>query len=340
MDLKSLNLNLKKKKSISDLICVDLGSTSTKVVRLRQGKDQPVLVGADILAPVSFIPPENEKPKLRLPAPLLTNYGAMCISSAKSLVRMINISGHERNQPLENQIRNQFSIDESFRVSYLNLSGHYGKGENRVLAIALPEDEVQMLLAMTSSGPPAPHSLEISGLTTLTSFMEGPVKEFRDDALCLIEAGAKSSYIFVLVKGKLSLLRKYDIGGEHVVAEIEKKLGVDAQMAMTILSEGAIDLSVMLEDIMGSVLRQLSISRDFVERQEKCRIRQIYLSGGMSLSKFWKQAVQQTTGLACLSWNPLADITIPQGAYPEKFNGLEILFASAIGAGLGTFQSS
>jgi hypothetical protein len=124
------------------------------------------------------------------------------------------------------------------------------------------------------------------------------------------------------------------------MGKIQQQMGVDREVAQGIISDGSFDISSCVRDVMGPFLRQLSISRDFVERQEKCRIGELYLSGGMSLSKYWVEAIGKGSKMKVHLWNPFEPIHIPTGAYPADLAGQETRFAAAVGAALGVYESS
>lgn len=141
-------------------------------------------------------------------------------------------------------------------------------------------------------------------------------------------------------KGGLVLTRKLDVGGEAVLTSIQKQLGVDRAMAESILSQGAIDVSQSVRSVIEPFLRQVTISRDYVERQENCRISTLYLSGGMSLSASWNDEVMRATGMEARIWNPFENVQIVQGAIPERLQGQEPRFAAAMGAAVGALNAT
>jgi len=331
----------KIKRGPSEIVAMDLGSSGLKVVRLRQGRDQFMVLGVDILPPVDLEQDRNKKERLKLPDVLVSNYAALSMTSVKSLVRMIVLTARadqKRNEAQE--VREHFSLKDGYRMAHSVLVPARGKLGARVLAVAAPADEASAVVGLLPSGAPAPYSLEISGLSTLTAFENGPGQKFKDDTVCLIETGASCTYVSIMKQGIPVLVRKYEIGGEALIQHVAQRLGVEREMAMTIISDDAIDLSAMLHDTMGFVFRQFSISRDFVERREKCRIREVLLTGGMSISPFWRDAVSQAMSLDAKTWDPFDNMQFAPGALPDVLIGQKSRFASAVGAGLGVLLQS
>jgi Tfp pilus assembly PilM family ATPase len=213
-----------------------------------------------------------------------------------------------------------------------------GKTETKYLAVAMPEDEAQSVLALVPAGPPAPLTLELSGLGALTAFLNGPGRDITDEAIGVIEAGARVTFLALFNKGALVLVRKFDFGCETLVTKVQQQMGVDRAVAEGIIADGSFDISGCVHDVMGPFLRQLSISRDFVERQEKCRIARIYLSGGMSLSDYWVEAIRSGSKMDLRLWDPFENIQMGPGAVAEALKGQHTRFAAALGLALGALE--
>ena len=209
-----------------------------------------------------------------------------------------------------------------------------------MLTVAVPEADAQAVLSHVAVGAPAPYAMELSGLAALNACLSGPGAQHAQEAVCIIECGSRVSFMAIFNKGALILARKIDVGGESIAAHVQKQLGLDSETAQSILAEGAIDISQAVREVIDPFLRQLTISRDFVEREENCRIKTAYISGGMALSTYWTNEIKRATGMDVQSWNPFDQLTLAPGALPERLEGQQPRFASAIGAALGILRES
>jgi Tfp pilus assembly PilM family ATPase len=337
MDLQSV---LDKRRGPSELVCLDLGASSIKAVRMKRVKDQVHVLAVDTLPAISWMSADEagRVGAIALPGSLTCNYAALCFNSEKAVVRMVNLPAHpDANHPLEAQLKDQFSLTESHRLKSVVLTSSKSRGSIRVLAAAVPDEEIRALVGMTSAGPPAAHRIELSSLATVNALLHGPGAQYRQEGLCLLDTGAHSTTIVFLNRGGLVLLRKYETGGEKLVGKIMESLDVDRETAVAMLAEGAIDLSGMVDAVLGFILRQLSISKDFVERQENCHVRRLFLGGGMSVSPVWADAVRRATDMEIQKWNPLEGLQGASDVVPDGLRGKESLFAGAVGVGLGAY---
>jgi len=319
----------------NEVLGVDLGASGTKVVRLRKGKETISLVGASLLPPL-----DANATALALPPELVTNYAAVTLSSNQHLIRLINVPGvGETETALAAKLQDIVKVEKSQRFAFRILRAVPGKRETLVLTVALPETEVLRVLALLPHGPPAACSCEDAGLAALTAFFHGPGREFYDDAVCFIETGANGTFVAFINKNTPVLIRSLELGGEKLIANLQSQWGLDRETALGALGQGAtIDISQPLRELASPALRQLNISRDFVERQEGCRISKVFLSGGLGQIKQWGQAVQESMGVAAVVWDPLEALQV--SAVSEAIRNQSGRFASAIGAALAALEEA
>lgn len=325
----------------SELIALDFGKSGIKAVKLRRVRDQIQVLGADILAPfpISADVPPDRACRLGLPPHLLTKYAALVVNTPQTKIRLLANPQAHGETDLEEQIREQMGIDAGTRMASLPISSEPNRPPDRRLAVSIPESEIQIVLALTASGSPAPCSLQAAGLATFDAFSDGIGSKLGEDAAFLIEAGSRFSFVYCIHKRKPVLLRRHDQGAEALVDHLRSNLGIDRKMASTVLCDGAVDISSAIQTVMKPLFKQLMISRDFVERQEKCVFRSLFLSGGLSRNRLWVKAVEEALRLRAEVWNPFSGFSLASGAFPERLGGDEPRFTAALGAGLGVLQS-
>ena len=331
------------RKPPQDLVALDFGYSGIKAIRLKKVNGVPTVLAVDVLPAVRIDEQAAEGPRkpshMELAKPMQANYAAVAYSGGRALVRVVSIPGQMSDHgETEQALREHIGLDKSYRVAYLPTSATRGK-DARVLAVALPNSDAETVLSHVGLGAPAPHSMEISGLSAMHACLMGPAAQADSEAVCIIECGAQVSVMAIFNKGALVLARKLEVGGQLVVAHIQKQFGVDAEMAQSILTQGAFDISASIKHVIDPFVRQLTISRDFVERQENCRISGIFMSGGMCLSAGWVKEIERAAGMPVRMWDPFAGRTMAPGAYPEHLQGQQARFAAAMGSALGGMEA-
>ena len=131
-----------------------------------------------------------------------------------------------------------------------------------------------------------------------------------------------------------------DFGIRTLQQKLVADLGVDEELATSILTDQSINISTSLASVMLPFIKQLSISKDFIERHQGCRIKSVYTSGGMSLLPSFSNEVEQMLHVDVKSWSPFENIGVETGLLPEELSQQATRFTTAIGAAIGGFQES
>ena len=337
-------MKFKFKRGVSDIVGVDIAASGIKAVRLKRGSNAtmaPTLLAAALLPPVSIPTDGQAIPALTLPKSLGARQVSIALTGKSALVKLLSFMG-KTDAAIEAQLWEMMGIDKAaeFRISYRILTEGHGRTESKVLAIAIPEAEIQLALQLFPSGLPAPYSIELSGLASLSSFLQGPVFQFPDETVGVIDFGAEVSFLAIFNKMVAVLVRKFDFGSKSILTRVQESMGVNTDTALEIVSGGSIDLSQLFTDAMDPFIKQLVISRDFLERRENCRISRIFVCGGATVSRDWNTVVHNALGLPITPWNPFEPVTIAPDAIPDDLKGRETRFAAAMGAAWGTLDST
>lgn len=326
----------------SDIVGVDVGTSAIKIVRMRKNAGgRPTVLGAAVLPYEATEGESGAASKVAVPQKLRARYASLAVTGRGAIIKLLSLPGRfeagAEEKILENLgIRNA----EQFRISYRVLREGHGRSESRVLAVALPEDEAQRAMAPFATGLPAPVSLEISGLATLTAFSAGPLVKLEEQATGLVEFGATSTFVSFFHRNSLLLVRQFEVGANEVVARVQKSLGTDAETARGIIGGGAFDVSQPVMEVCGPLIKQLAVSRDFVERREDCRVGCVFVSGGMTASPTVIGELRGSLEVDVEQWNPLADFPAAPGAIPPELEGHEWRLSGAVGACLATLEAT
>jgi Tfp pilus assembly PilM family ATPase len=328
----------------TDVLGLDLATTGAKAVRLNKRNEVITVIAADIL-PALSIPPSTESKTeavqpLHLPKHLRAKHVALAVTSPGAVVKLLSFPAHT-DKSGDMQINELMGLGDAadYRVGYEPVGEHHPRAETRVLAVAMPEQQAQGLSFLFPYGAPAPCSIEVSGLASMTSFLRGPGREHADDCVAVVDFGSTTSLVAMFSKGVLVLVRKFDFGTSAILKRVQDNLGVDAETAQGILVDGSFDVSQVVHQTMEAFTQQLIISRDFVERRENCHIRKLYICGGTINLRDWLNEVRSVIGLETAFWNAFEGLTVPPGAVPEKLKGQESRFTAAVGAALAVLEN-
>lgn len=323
-------------RGYADVLGLDIGSSSTKAIRLKKVNGTLTLVAADILPRITLPATATESaPPLSIPRALQGRYVAIASSAPGAIVKLLTMPIHS-DKSTDAHVNELMGLGDNadYRVSYEQVSE--GRAEHKVLAAGLPGQTAKALCQLFPTGIPAPCSVEISGLASMTAFSAGPGAKHKNDIVAAIDFGASSSYVAFFNNGVMSLIRKFDMGSDALLKRLQTSLGVDENVALGILNDGSFDISQILRQTMEPFLQQLTISWDFVERRENSQISSLYASGGLSGLKTWAKEIQSVTSREPIVWNPFDCTSIQPGAIPDRLKGQESRFAAAMGSAIAT----
>lgn len=315
----------------SDVLGLDFGISGTKAVRLKKTDEKISLLAADILPSLS---PTGGSASISVPRPLHARYAAMATSAPGAVVKLLTLPLHS-DKPTDVHVNELMGLGESadFRVGYEHVFD--SRTERRVLAVALPDASARALCHLFPTGIPAPCSIEVSGLATMTAFAHGPGAKHKGDTVAVLDFGATTAYVAFFNKGVMSLIRKFDFGSVPILKKLQESLGVDEDVAFGILNDQSFDISKILRQTMEPFLQQMTISWDFVERRENSPISHLYVCGGLTTMKSWRDEVKEIAGHEPTTWDPFEALDVQPSAIPSKLKGQESRFAAAVGAAYG-----
>jgi Tfp pilus assembly PilM family ATPase len=328
----------RSRKRFVELVGIDFSTTATKVVRLKKGKSELSLVGIDELPAIEF---GSSAPKVELPRNINANYGCLTYSGLSSVVRMVNAPVASEDQSLdETKLRGMLNVEDDFRVSSMLVNRGSGRLDSSFLAAAVPQSDIDFLLDMFSVGTPAPASVEVAGLSFVPAFLNARWAEVEKESVCLLDAGESVSHFVFLNKGTIGLVGKLSFGVRSIREKLAEDLGVDDELADSILSDRSINISSSLRSVMEPYLKQLSISMDFLQRHQGCRVTKVYVSGGLSLVPSWSAEVEQIMNAKVLHWSPLENIQCDSDLLTDELKAQATRFSAAIGAAIGGFDEA
>ena len=331
---KAASLNKLWHREYTDVLGLDIGESGIKAVRLKLIKKHISVVAVDILPVITL--PEGESgamPSLVIPKALKARHVALAVSGGGAQIKLLSFPAHSEKS-IDTHILELMGLSNraKYRIAYEPLTET--RVEVRVLAVALPDGLGRSICKLFPVATPAPCSLEVSGLASMTAFSKGPGLTHSEGCVAVVDFGYSSAMVAFFNKGVMVLIRKLDLGVVHILKKMQESLGVDQDVAIGILNDGSFDVSRIVHQAMEPFLQQMVVSWDFVERRENVHIKDLYACGGGVSIRGWTQELESATGQKVSVWNPFETLTLHDGAYPERFKGQESRFSGAIGAAL------
>lgn len=325
-----------KKPKITDVVGVDFGSTSTKLVRIRGGGGKNSLVDADVMPAFDVFDGNGET--IRVPKKLSAPYAAACVAGEDAHVRFMFIASKLNDRrAIQQRVGKSLGLGREYRVGHTIVEKGKDQIDHKVLAAGMPLSEVRAVRGLFSARRPSLVSLENAGLAALNSFSHTEQARDAEGIVCYLEAGAHSSFISFFLEGELRLVRKFDHGSVYIQQRIQDVLNINEDDALTVLFEDASPLMDQSLDPVGTMMQEITISCKFVERNENAPIEKVYASGGLSYSPFWTYMMSEAMHAEIEVWDPFTANGMKN--VPKGVKGVESMFTPAVGAALALLKN-
>jgi Tfp pilus assembly PilM family ATPase len=344
--MKSITVLLDRlRKGPADVVGLDLGSSAVKAVRLKHIGTEIQLLGAEVLPALADLPGIDQgvatSPTIQLPSRVRSRSVSLAVSGARAIIKLVSFPGAV-GPDLIDRLPESMGIKEpdTYRISYRIVTEGHGRTESRVLAVALPDETASLAMGLFASGLPAPYSLEVSGLATLTAFQHGYGETYADAAVGLVEFGSAITTLTIMNRNAAILIRRFDFGSRSLIDRVRESLGVADETARDIVGDSSFDISETATELLTPFISQFVLSRDFVERRENCRIERFHVSGGLATSSDVTKGLARALDVEIADWDPFRGLSLAPQALDETASAARWRFAAATGAALATVEES
>jgi len=344
---------LGKKK---DVVGLDIGSSSIKLVELREGKGGFKLQNLAI----SPLPPEAIVDGALMDSVTIINTIRDLVATSKTKIKEVvtSVSGHSvivkkitlplmTEAELEESIQWEAERYIPFDINDVNIDFHISGAtpENPevmdVVLVAAKKDIINDYVSVTMESGLNPVIIDIDSFA-LENMLAINYEIEKDETVAIANIGASVTNINILRNNITSFTRDIFKGGNQITEEIQRQLHIDYEEAEKTKVGSKVDLSSqpIIQNVLRAASESLAIeignSLDFFHSTTTYeKIAKLYLSGGGSKIKDFDIALQQHIGIPVEVVNPFKKIE-----YSGKNFDLEYLREigplMAVGVGLAS----
>jgi len=339
---------LNKKK---DIVGIDIGSSSVKLVQLKEAKGVYQLVNVGVFP----LPPEAIVDNTLIDSAAIANAIRVLITSLGIKIKDVacSISGNSviirkislpvmPVQELEDQISWEAEQYIPFDINDVNMDfqilgpDSFDPTKMNVLLVASKKDIINDYVAVFSEA-----GLQLS-VVDIDSFAIQNAFEINHDAgpeevFALINIGASIMNINVVKAGVTLFTRDVQMGGNLYTEEIQKQLGVSSNEAESMKILANIVDNGPLQDVLGKVNDTITMeirrSLDFFNSTANDdRISKVYVSGGCTKGYKLIEAISDKVGLPVEMINSFAKLSYSDKEFdPEYLQEISPLMAVTVG---------
>jgi type IV pilus assembly protein PilM len=327
--------------SKKDLIGIDVGSSSVKLVRLREsrGNYQLVNVGILPLAPETIV--DNTIMDSAAIVEAISNLivgmkvkgkrVSTSVSGHSVIIRKIMLSLMTEDE-LEASIQWEAEQYIPFDLAEVNIDFQIlgpdvkDPSQMNVMLVAAKKDYVEDFVAVFTEAGLEPVVMDIDCFATENTFNVN-YGFVEDEVVAVVDLGASAISVNIL-KGDLSLFtRDIQAGGNLIREELQKRLGISSDQAEYLKIGGRtlddIDsdaVEEVLADAVENLVQEVQRSFDFFSATSgDDKIVKIYLTGGVSKSRQVCETLEKNLGIPTEVINPFRNISVNEKDFDLEY---------------------
>lgn len=335
-----------------DLIGIDIGSSSVKLVQLSPFKDSYQLLNAAVLPLPSEAIVDNTLMDTAVVVDtvkgLMNSLGiktkevACSISGNSVIIRKITLPAMTTDE-LEEQISWEAEQYIPFDIKDVNIDFQIlgpdalDPGKNQVLLVASKKDIINDYVSIFSEAGLSLCVMDVDSFAVQNTFELNT--DNLEDVVALVNVGAGVININVVKSAGSLFTRDVQMGGNLYTEEIQKQLGVGAQEAETLKKlaseQTAGGLAEVISRVNDTLAQEIRRSVDFYNSTAGGdeRISKLVMSGGCSKMPGLRDVIKQKLGLDVDILNPFEKIQISDKDFDAEYIQ-EIAPLMAVGVGL------
>jgi type IV pilus assembly protein PilM len=342
-------LNLGKK----DVVGIDIGSSSVKLVQLRHGKGgyQLVSLGVaplpreaivdnaimDSASVVEVVRNLVESHKIK------TKNVATSVSGHSVIIRKIQLSIMTVEE-VEANIQWEAEQYIPFEISEVNLDFQILGPDSRdssqmnVILVAAKKEFVNDYVSVFRECGLTPVVMDIDCFAIENSF-EANYGVEEEEIVALINMGAAAMNVNVLKGGKSVFTRDIQVGGNMINEEIQKRLGISDEEAEQVKLGGEMEdvdpatVAAVVSDATETLAQEVQRSFDFFSATSADeKVQKLYISGGVSRTPSIREFLESQLTIPVEVLDPFRLVRADEKDFdPEYIQAVGPLFSVAVG---------
>lgn len=327
--------------SKKDIVGIDIGSSSVKLVRLRESRGNYQLANIGVMP----LDPEVIVDNMIMDSAAIVGVVDNLISEQKIKTKRVatSISGHSviirkillpimTEDELEASIQWEAEQYIPFDVSEVNIDfqilgpDEKDPSQMSVMLVAAKKDYVDDFVNVFSEAGLEPVVMDIDCFAVENMF-DMNYGFVDDEVVALVDMGASAISVNVL-KGEISVFtRDIQAGGNLISEELQKRLGISSEEAEKVkLGEREIDdvdaesIDEVLRDAVENLVQEVQRSLDFFSATSTDdKVRKVYLTGGVSGSQLVCETLENRLGVTVEVIDPFKNVVVSEKEFDADY---------------------
>jgi len=327
-------------KAKKEIVGIDIGSSSVKLVQLREVKGGHQLVNLGL----AQLPPEAIVDNAIMDSSAVVQAIRSLVESQKVKTKNVatSVSGHSviirkvqlpimTEEEMESSIQWEAEQYIPFEISEVNLDfqilGPDPKDPSQmtVILVAAKKDFVNDYMAVFKECGLNPVVMDIDCFALENAF-EANYGANEDEIIALVNMGASAMNVNILKGAGSVFTRDIQVGGNMFNEEIQKRLGLNSEDAEIVKLGGEVAgsdpaaVTAVVADAAETLAQEVQRSLDFFSATSADeKVQKLFVAGGVAMTPQIKVSLEQRLGIPVEVLNPFQSITVNEKDFDSDY---------------------
>ncbi len=323
-----------------NIVGLDIGTSTIKVVQLLKVKEQFNLVKASI-EELKFNAEEKDKlsalKRLLKRAKISEKEVNISIEGPSVIIRNIQLPKMSEAD-LKNAIKYEVEKYIPYNVNEVIVDCQIiSEAENNmgVLLVAAKKDSINDKIQLVQKAGLCPWVVDIDSLALINAFNLN--NEEKDKTIALLNIGSEATSVNIIRGDLLNFTRNIPVGGKRVTEVLAENFKVDLALAEE-LKRNPGDKKEAVDKLCLNAMREMAIeiksSFDYYESQYEEGVTEIFISGGVAIDENMANFLSENMDLEVKRWSVLDRLILGNKSLGDKISPIRDYFAVATGLAL------
>ena len=323
-----------------NIVGLDIGTSTIKVVQLLKTKEQFSLVKASI-EELKFNAEEKDKlsalKRLFKRAKISEKEVNISIEGPSVIIRNIQLPKMSEAD-LKNAIKYEAEKYIPYNVNEVIVDCQIiSEAENNmgVLLVAAKKDSINDKIQLVQKAGLCPWVVDIDSFALINAFNLN--NDESEKTIALLNIGSEATSVNIIRGDLLNFTRNIPVGGKRVTEVLAENFKVDLTQAEE-LKKNPGDKKEAVDEICLNAMREMAIeiksSFDYYESQYEEGVTKIYISGGVAINENMANFLSENMDLEVKRWSILDRLILGNKSLGDKISPIRDYFAVATGLAL------
>ena len=323
-----------------NIVGLDIGTSTIKVVQLLKVKEQFNLVKASI-EELKFNAEEKDKlsalKRLLKRAKISEKEVNISIEGPSVIIRNIQLPKMSEAD-LKNAIKYEVEKYIPYNVNEVIVDCQIiSEAENNmgVLLVAAKKDSINDKIQLVQKAGLCPWVVDIDSFALINAFNLN--NEEKNKTIALLNIGSEATSVNIIRGDLLNFTRNIPVGGKRVTEVLAENFKVDLALAEE-LKRNPGDKKEAVDKLCLNAMREMAIeiksSFDYYESQYEEGVTEIFISGGVAIDENMANFLSENMNLEVKRWSVLDRLILGNKSLRDKISPIQDYFAVATGLAL------